>query len=560
MKSLQLSKVLVSIMVLLLVIFISRLVDQRFDLTADGRYTLAPEAGQMVSLIDEPIIITSFLEGNVPSSFRHFQSYIEDYLLELRRYNPYLEVIYKDVSEGTDEDRREAQEYLASNGVIPLSRQVTSEEEVSQQLVYPYLSVHTTDRITFVNLLEQASIQSSEEESLISAQIAFESKLLRAIRQVVRKNSPNVYLIGASAGLIAEGASRDSRLNKYNYQAVDADLLLDQVNEADVVVSLVKRADQSREELLAIDVAASRGVPVLWAIDKTSITLDSFRRTGNFLAIAEDYKVEDYLYKMGVRISPDLIMDIQSSRIPQIVNPGSETPQAELYKYPFHPILLSDDNTPVISRLSNPLSTYFVSSIDILEYPKTVKKESILLTSEYTQKVATPALLDFQFMQQAPRAEDYNKGSQCIGAMLEGRIKPYFINRLTKEDVDFLANHNLKYDTDSQYIHQVVISDMDWLSPQKDFNGKYNPIGYNPYDGQMYDANADLFVRLLEYLIDGDDLLKLSDKQSAISFLDRQRLAAHRITYDAILIALPLTVLLIIYLAYHYIRRKRYAG
>lgn len=560
MKRWQLSKVLVSVVVLLFVIFISRLVDQRFDLTADGRYTLAPEAGQLVSYIEEPIIITSFLEGNVPSSFRHFQSYIEDYLLELRRYNPYLEVIYKDVSEGTDEDRREAQEYLASNGVIPINRQVASEEEVSQQLVYPYLSVHTSERITFVNLLEQASIQSSEEESLISAQLAFESKLLRAIRQVVRKNAPNVYLIGTDAGLIAEGASRDSRLNKYNYQAVDADLLLDRLDEADALISLVKGTDLSREELLAVDVAASRGVPILWAIDKTSTTLDSFRRTGNFLAIAEQYKVEDYLYKIGARIAPDLIMDIQSSRIPQIVNSGSETPQTQLYNYPFHPILLSDENTPVISRLSNPLSTYFVSSIDILEYPKTVKKESILSTSDYTQNVSTPALLDFQFMQQAPRAEDYNKGKQIIGVELEGRVKPYFNSRLTNEDVDFLDTHGIQYDTDSQYIHQVVISDMDWLSPQKDFNGKYNPIGYNPYDGQMYDANTELFVRLLEYLIDGDDLLKLSDKQSAISFLDRQRLKAHRITYDAILIALPLTVLLIIYLAYHYIRRRRYAG
>jgi len=558
MKAYKLSHILLSAVLLVLVVLGARWVDMRWDLTDDKRYTLAPEAAEIVSHLDEELVITSLLEGDVPSSFRLLKSYIDDYLFELKRYNPHIQIVYQDVLSGTPEEKEVFQKFLSEKGVVPIRRQVASDEEVNQNLLYPYLSIHTEEDITFVNLLERASIESTEEESLVDAQLAFESNLLRAIKKLTRRSAPDIHVLGTKSDLIAEGCSRDSRFSSYRYISSDASRLLSEVDSVDGILCVVKKEDLQREDLLAIDIAASRGVPVLWAIDKTDVTLDSLRGTSSYLTTAYEYSAEDYLFRSGVKISPTLIMDIQASRIPQVVNSGSAATQTRMLPYPFHPVILTGEANPVHARLSNPLSTFYVSPIELLEFPRSVIKTPLLTSGSYSKVVSTPHLLDFGFMQKAPDPQEFNRGPQLISVEVEGRVKPYFLNRLTQEDRSLLDQHDLTYDTDSQYIHQIVVSDADWLLPSRDQRGFY-PIGYNSYENQMYDANAQLLVNLLEYLVDGEDLISLKEKFSSISYLDRQKLSEKSTWYYFVLLGLPLIVLLCLYICYHQVRRYKYA-
>ena len=559
MKAYRLSHILLSIVLLILVVLLSRWVDVRWDVTDDKRYTLAPEAAQLVTHLEDELVITSLLEGDVPSSFRLLKSYIDDYLFELRRYSPHIQIVYQDVLSGTPEEKDVFQRFLSEHGVVPIRRQVASDEEVNQNLLYPYLSIHTEDDITFVNLLESGSIESTEEESLIDAQLAFESNLLRAIKKITRRSPPDIHILGSDARLIAEGCSRDSRFSSYRYVDSDAARLLSEVDSVDGILCVIKKEDLPREDLLAIDVAASRGVPIMWAVDKTDVTLDSLRNaSASYLAIPYEYKVEDYLFRSGVKILPSLVMDIQASRIPQVVNSGAAAAQSRMLPYPFHPVILTGEANPVQARLSSPLGTYYVSPIELLDYPQSVIKTPLLSTGSYTKVVPTPHLLDFGFMQKAPDPDEYNRGQQLISVEVEGRVKPYFQNRLTQEDRSLLQHYDISYDTDSQYIHQIVISDADWLLPSRDQRGFY-PVGFNPYEDQMYAANAQLLVNLLEYLVDGEELISLKEKTSSISYLDRQKLADKSSWYYFILLGLPLIVMSCLYIGYHFVRRRKYA-
>ncbi len=559
MKEYKLTRVLLSVILLVLVVLLSRWVDLRWDLTADKRYTLAPEAAELVRHLDEELVITSLLEGEVPSSFRLLKSYIDDYLFELKRYNSNIQIVYKDVLSGTPEEKEVFQSFLSERGVVPIRRQVASDEEVNQNLLYPYLSIHTDDDITFVNLLERGSIESTEEESLVDAQLAFESNLLRAIQKITRKSTPDIHILGSAAELLAEGCARDNRFDSYRYVASDAAKILSDVEAVDGIICVVKKEDLPREELLALDIAAGKGIPVIWAIDKTDVTLDSLRGVeANYLAISHEYGVEDYLFRSGLKIAPSLIMDIQSSRIPQVINSGAVGAQTRLLPYPFHPVILTGASNPVHARLVSPLSTYFASPIQLLEYPKSVMKTPLLSTGSYTKVISTPYLLDFAFMQKAPDPKEYNRGEQLISVEIEGRVKPYFQNRLTTEDISLLDQYDITYNTDSQYIHQIVISDVDWLMPSSSQRGFF-PVGYNAYENQMYDANAELLVNLIEYLVDGDDLIALKEKFSSISYLDRQKLASQTSWYYFILLGLPLIALMCLYICYHLVRRRKYA-
>ncbi len=545
-------------LVLVVVIMLSVLLDTQWDLTPDKRYTLNPLAKQIVRSTDEPVIITVLLEGNIPASFRNYRSYLDHYLSELRRYDDDVEIVYKDVTKGSAEEKLQFRKFLASKNVVPINRQVSSGDQVSQELIFPYISVHDNDEIIFINLLDNQQPGQSEEEGLVEAQLAFEAKLLRALRQLSKVRKPQVHVIGALSQLITEGYNRDERLSGYQFIRSNPDLLLENKDSVDAIISVVKRDDLTREELLSIDVVSGGDVPMLWMVDKTQTTIDSLRRTGSTMAMGSSFQFEDYLFRSGVRIAPELIMDLQSSMIPQVVNDGSATTQTQMMNFPFHPLIMSNDLTPLAARLNSPLSSYFVSPLELLEFPQTVMKEVLLTTSPYTRSLKTPLPIDFGFMQLKPNPEEYQRGALPIGVKVEGRVKPYFQNRLTSDDKALLSKHNVPYTLDSQYIEQVIISDADIAIPPRDKQG-YFPIGYNVLEGRMYDANAELISNLLESMIDGDDILAIAQKTSSLSLMDKQKFYKSETFYYLLLLALPLGLLFVSYIVYHWIRKRKYA-
>ena len=540
------------------VIVLSIFLDTQWDLTPDKRYTLNPLAKNIVRSTDEPIVITVLLEGNIPASFRNYRSYLDHYLSELRRHDNDIEIIYKNVSEGSAEEKLEFRKFLASRNVVPINRQVSSGDQVSQELLYPYISVHDNDEIIFINLLDNQLPGQSEEEGLVQAQLAFEAKLLRALRQLSKVRKPEVHVIGALSQLIAEGYNRDERLSGYQFINSNHDLLLENKDSVDAIISVVKKEDLTREELLSIDVVSGNDVPMIWMIDKTRITIDSLRQTGSAIAMGSSFKFEDYLFRTGVRIAPELIMDLQSSSIPQVVNDGSSTPQTQMMSFPFHPLIVSNDLTPLGAKVNSPLSTFFVSPLELLEFPKSVRKEVLLTTSPYTRSLKTPMPIDFGFMQLKPNPEEYQNGSIPIGVKIEGRVKPYFQNRLTANDKSLLSKYKIPYTLDSQYIEQVIISDADIAIPQRDQKG-YFPIGYNVVEGRMYDANAELISNLLESLIDGEDILAIGQKTTSLSLIDKQKFYKSETFYYLLLLLVPLVLLFISFIVYHWLRNRMYA-
>jgi len=542
------------------IVLIFNVWDVQWDLTPDQRYTLSPLAKDMVRTSDQRVTITVLLEGEkIPASFRNYRSYIDYYISELRRYDSDIEIVYKDPHEGDRDEVASFKQFLSQRGIEPTRRQAPSGEEININTFYPYISIHTDREIVFVNLLEQQIRGEAEEESLLRSQLAFEGKFLRGLRQLTRIRKPEVHLVGGSSRLLADGCSRDERLSGYHFVSSTSERLLSAKDSADAIIVVIKKEDLTRAELLAIDVVGGEGIPVIWLIDKFDTTIDSLRITGEHIAIANEYDVEDYLFRCGVKISPELILDLQSSFIPQVVNDGSSTPQHTMLKYPYHPIILPGEETPPMAHLTTPLATYFVSPISFLEYPKTVIKQSLLKTSSYTQRQGAPAQLDFGLMSIAPDPARYQTGPLTIGASIQGRVRPYFTNRLLEEDRALLTSAGLTYDLDSQYIDQVVLSDADFFLPVRDNSGRYYPIGYNQIEGQMYDANALLIAQLLESLIDGDDILRLAQKESALSLLDTRKYEANRTKYVTLLLIMPLLVLLIWYLLYHWYRKRKYA-
>jgi len=513
-------KILLFLILAVLVNFIARLTNVQWDLTEDKRYTLSTEAKSALRATEGPIVITVLLEGNIPSSFRAYREYIDFYLSEMSRYDNDVEIIYKNPNEGTDANG--FKEYLRKQGIDGVSRQVGSQDEVSKSLLFPYVSIHDENGIRFIDLLEALGQNESEASALLRSQFKLESKILRALQSLKSNSSKAVHVIGPRNELLAEGYNRDKRINNNRFVASNGRNILESIDAISAILCVTNQ-DIAREDILAIDVATQRGVPVIWLIDKFDITLDSLSATGSALGLHNDLNIEDYLFKLGVKIEPQLVQDLSCSPIPQVT--GSEGGKAKkiLLPYPYHIIVRSNKATSLAAKTGEPVHLKYVSPISVGRQLDGLNYSPLVTSSEYSALKKSPVALNFEMMRVQPNPNDYNVGNIVLGLEIEGKIPRYFGKRMSAEERKMTMRY-LNADDIASSSRQVIIGDASFASPTQGRNGRYYPIGFNTWDQQMYEGNMQLLSNLLDFL----------------------------------LLGLPILLIVLSYIIYGYFRRRKY--
>ena len=83
---------------------------------------------------------------------------------------------------------------------------------------------------------------------------------------------------------------------------------------------IAKPSDQFNElEKLLLDQYLMQGGKILWFLDGVSMDMDSLKDGRPYaLALPKDLGLDDMLFKYGVRINRDLILDVQSDKIPVV--------------------------------------------------------------------------------------------------------------------------------------------------------------------------------------------------------------------------------------------------
>lgn len=533
--------------------------DVQWDVTSDQRYTIKDASKKVFRDVQQEIVVNVLFEGNVPPQLRNYKEFVDSYVSSLARLNNKIEVVYTDPLKGSIEEVRNMRGFLSERGVEPIEWQAQDQKDINVSLIYPFISVHSEQGIQFVNLLEPNSTRvKSPEEEIISSQLKFESKLTKAVKRLVKNKKSEVHIVGYQPDLLAEGYSRDPILGHHLYVPSNAEILLQRSDSLNAVVVVLKTKDLSREELLAVDYLSSKGTPIIWLVDKFGVTLDSLRETGQTFAIAKDRASEDFLFRFGCKLENKLIQSTQSTMIPQVVQEGNNS-KPVLLPYPYHPLVITDESNPIETRLSNPVSMYYVSPIALEEYPKDVDKQVLLEIGPYTKLTANLIALDFRLMRAAIEVGEFQSGTQTIGVHLEGPMNSYFRNRLTKNDQALLGKYNKTLSTERSIQNHVVISDADFAIPPMDVKGSFYPVGFNPSERRMYDGNKELLSQLLESCIEGNDLLEMANQETALTVLDAGKFVKNKSKYYIILLGLPLVLLTLIYIAYHWFRKRKYA-
>ena len=105
-----------------------------------------------------------------------------------------------------------------------------------------------------------------------------------------------------------------------------------------VVKPTIRFSDQQK---LKLDQYVMHGGKIIWLVDQLYAELDSLQRSASdFVAFDRGLNLDDILFKYGVRINQDLVMDLQCERVPLVVGNVGNQPQVEFLPWPYFPFII----------------------------------------------------------------------------------------------------------------------------------------------------------------------------------------------------------------------------
>lgn len=523
---------------------------KRFDLTHDKRYTLSETTIQLIKEIKEPIFIDVFLDGQFPPEFKRLQNETKQILEEFRSYNSNLIFQFNNPIEDESKAEQYVQE-LVSLGFTPTN--INSNKNGKKELIqiFPWAIANQGQKSVRVPLLVNNFGNSPSENITKSVQL-LEFAFADAITKITSGKQKKIAVLKGN-GEIGDKYQADFLLNlKEYYQLGEFNLdslqenpqkILENLNRFDAAIITKPTEAFSDKEKYILDQYVMNGGKSMWLIDKVVMDIDSLKTENNSaLAYPRELNLDDLFFKYGIRITYQLVQDLLSTPITAQSAQG-DVPIDWLYS----PIIKSEDNHSITKNI-NLVKLEFANTIDTLK--NGIKKTVLLKSSAQSKAVGAPLEVNlYQFMDNL-NEEDFSKGNQTIGVLLEGKFNSAFKNRvkpftLTKELDSGIENK------------MIVIADGDIVNYNY-VNKKPLLNGIDQWTQQVY-GNKEFLLNAMNYLLDDTGLINIRNKEITLAFLDKDKVSKNYSQIQVITVGLPLIVLLLFGVLFFFFRKKKYA-
>ena len=449
-KKSQIVSFLVTVVIVVLVNVIGSFLFTRFDLTSEKRYTLSPTTKAILNNLDDYVYFKVYLEGDFPAGFKKLRRETKEMLDEFRAYSKFIDYEFINPSESADaSERNDTYRQLYQAGLNPTDVVVKNSDGSSKQMVvWPgaLVSYRNNTEIA-IDLLENQLGQSSEDALNASMQ-NLEFRLIDAVKKVTRLMKPNIAFIEGHGELDEQDVYDIAQTLSQNYNVgrveiggrIDALIHRTQNEERDIkafpsfdAIIIAKPTQPfSEKDKFLIDQYIMHGGKVLWLVEPVFATMDSLQSQESTIGLEQDLNLDDMLFKYGVRLNRDLLLDLTCAALPVRTGQMAGQAQLEFFRWFYFPLLQAASNHPMVRNM-NAIKADFVSSMDATTSAKGISQIPLLKTSDYTKVSGAPVFITLAMLRQTPDKRMFNSKGKVVAFLLKGSFSSLYANRIPQE-------------------------------------------------------------------------------------------------------------------------------
>jgi ABC-2 type transport system permease protein len=544
------------LLLIILVNYVGFYMFDRYDLTSEKRYSLSNATKDLVAELDDVVFVRIYLDGDLPAGLENLRNATKETLDELRAYsNDMIEYEFINPSEDPDEKvRTDIYRNLTKKGLQYTNIELRKGDKYSEQIIFPGAIFSYKDTEVPLQLLKSQLGASPEQMLNVSIQ-QLEYEISSSIKKLTRPKRHKIAFIEGHAELEEiEVADITQTLNEfYTVERIYLDGKLNSIKDFDAIVIAKPDSSFSEKDKFIIDQFIMNGGRALWFLDNVFASMDSLRRTSTTMGIPVSNNLEDMLFKYGVRINTNLLLDLQALPIPVVTGYTGNQPKQEFFPWHYFPLIASTSNHPIVNNLDL-IKTEFVSSIDTVG-GKGITKTVLLATSEKSKALMTPVRISLNILRDPVDKRQYNKGNLPVAVLLEGEFNSVFKNRVPP---GITNSKEIQFKGKSSPTKQIIVSDGDVIKNFVNYEKEiYYPLGYDKYTERQY-GNKDFILNAVNYLCDDNGLIDARSKEFKIRLLDPEVLDNESAKWQTINIVTPILLILLLGLIQLLWRKKRY--
>ncbi|GAB4026694.1 gliding motility-associated ABC transporter substrate-binding protein GldG [Spirosoma gilvum] len=547
-------RTLLIIVVLLAVNILSAFVFFRIDLTQEKRFTLSEATQNLLANLPDDVHVDVYLTGDLPPGFKRLENAVRETLdgfqAEAGKTITYRFINPDDVT--NPDAKNKLIDKLQQKGFFPTNLFDNEGGKRTEKLIFPGALVSYKGQETAVQLLK-GNKTASPQEQLNQSYEGVEFQLASAIRKLALTKE-NRKRVGLVFGHTQVPPSRFSDLLasvQENYDLFFVDMNKPGPVE-NVDLLLVTKPDKpfSDDEIFKLDQFVVKGGRALFFVDGQRV--DSVSNEGTY-AQPISLNLDDLFFRWGIRMNRDVVKDIYCAPIPFNVGNMGDKPNIQLVPWRFYPLLnnFGTSNNPIVRNLDAVLGR-FVSTLDTV-HSAGILRTPLLLTSTYTKLLKTPALISYNEARQQPDPTTYTDGPRIIGCLLEGKFQSLYANRVLPGDPRAAG-----FKAEGVASRVLICSDGDLIVNDVDYKRQTPyPLGFDRYTRNTF-ANKDFALNAIDYLIDPHGVIAARNRVVALRPLDKIRVDANRIGWQALNLLGPLVLLGLVGVVWQFVRRRNY--
>ncbi|MDR3184694.1 MAG: gliding motility-associated ABC transporter substrate-binding protein GldG [Prevotellaceae bacterium] len=547
----------------------------RIDLTADKRYTLSDISKKTAKNLKTSFYVELFLTGDIPVQMKKLQATIKETLDELKVYaGNRIQYKFIDVEAETGSDAQALNHVYASlqdHGLVPFIMQEHTGGRSTERVLFPGAliscavtvadgdSTYLESREIAVNFIQQDA-QTNPEANILLAQENAEYELINAISLMSREEQRLIAFVEGH-GELSEYETGDICKALAGFSHIDRINILGRVgvlDKYDLVIVAKPMQAWNEADKLALDQYIMQGGRTAWFIDAAQVHHDSLANGHYTFALPCPHRLDDQLFKYGVRLNPDVIQDLQCSFLPVNIAPAGQTSNFKPAPWTYYPLLAPPASND-ITRGLNLVKSEYPGSIDTVNRHSGVHKTVLLHTSQYSRAQTVPLRISQANIDRQASPEQYSQSYIPVAILMEGVFPSAFQYRAHEHYND---GKPFTFAEKSEPTKMIVVADGDIIRNEVIYRAgdtRIVPLGFDRYTGVQF-GNKNLVKNMLLYLLDDGETMQARRREFTLRLLDKREIAIHRTYWIMLNTILPIGLVLLSGGVFLYRRKRKYTS